>query len=297
MHHWKQIPYFLSVARTGGFRPAADDLDATHATVRSHIIALENSLGTQLFRRSKKGLELTRAGRILLTNAQDAEKQLETGRNGVQGVDRQASGLVRISAEPMTGHLLLAPILAEFCKLYPDIELEIRLTYDIEDINGLETDISIRNAEAVSDDVTARKLFPTASCIYASRDYIDTHFPGAGARGENLQWIGYGAEPEQKIWVDQSPFPDARLRHIARDVEMHLHLVRGGLGMSFLPVWCETLFPELRRAPGTDIVFRRNTWILLHSDLRKVARIRMFVDFVAQALRNVNAQLTQQRNR
>ncbi len=291
MNNWKQMPYFIEVARSGSLRAAAEQMNATHATVRNHIQTLETSLGVQLFRRSRTGLSLTPAGNMLLKDATQAEKLLVRGRNQVQGLDRVAAGLIRISLDPMMGHYLMAPIFAEFCKLHPDIDLEIRLTYAIEDITRLQTDVSIRNAAEITDDVVARKLFPTASGIYASRSYIDEMLPKAGHAGENLTWIGYGDVPEQQWWVENSPFPKAALRHHVQDTEMHLHLVRAGAGLTILPTWFEGMFPELQRVPDTKIIHNRHTWLLLHTDLRKVARIRIFVDYISNALLEVRAKI------
>ncbi len=284
MIDWKQMPYFLAVARSGSLRAAAEQLNATHATVRRQVQALEGGYGVQLFRRSRDGLALTPAGRVLLPDALAAEKLLVKAQNGLKGLDREASGLIRISVDPMMGHLLMAPIIAKFCDVFPDIELEIRLTYAVEDINRLETDVSIRNAAEITQDVVARKLFPSDSGIYASRDYIDRHLPNAGPKGENLTWIGYGEVPEQRVWIEGSPFPKAKLRHIVLDTEMHLHMVKAGCGMTYLPIWCAQVYPELQRVPGTDLTHNRHIWVLLHADLARVARVRIFVDFLVQAL-------------
>jgi DNA-binding transcriptional LysR family regulator len=291
MLDWSQIPYFLAVARNGSLRAAAEQLNATHATVRRHVETLEASYGVQLFRRSRGGLELTAAGKTLLPDVVEAEQLLAKARSGIQGLDREATGLIRISVDPMTGHFLLAPVFAGFCRLYPDIHLEIRLTYAIESINRLETDVSIRHATEIQEDVVARKLFPMAMGLFASRDYIDTALPNAGPKGEALTFISYGDVPELRAMIDTSPFPNATLRHTVLDPEMHLHLARAGGGMTFLPLWCEQHFPELQRVPGKDINTQRSTWVLLHADLRKVARVRFFVDYLANALLEKKAKL------
>ena len=128
MTDWQQMPFFLAVARSGSLRAAAEQMNATHATVRRHVETLEAGYGVQLFRRSRSGLALTAAGETLLPVAREAEQLLVKARNGLQGLDREATGLIRVSLDPMTGHLLMAPVFAEFCRLYPEIELEIRLT-------------------------------------------------------------------------------------------------------------------------------------------------------------------------
>lgn len=284
MNDWPQIPFFLAVARSGSLRAAAEQMGATHATVRRHIEALEAGYGVQLFRRSRTGLTLTAAGEALLPEAEDAENLLSRARNGLQGLNREASGTIRVSVDPMTGHFLLAPVLAEFCRIYPQIELDISLTYDLENISRLETDIAIRHAAEITEDVVARKLAPLPIGIFASRDYVESSQDKVGKKGAGLTYVGYGPEPELRQWIENSPFPDARIRHRVIDPEMHLHMVRAGAGMSFLPLWCAQKFPELQRVPGSDIDESRATWVLLHEDLRRIRRVRIFVDFLAQSL-------------
>ena len=281
---WKSLPAFLAVARHGSLRAAAEQVGGTHATVRRQVEALEARLGTQLFRRAADGLHLTAGGRMLLPQALEAEAALLKGFNAVQGLDREAAGRIRLSADPMTAHFLLAPVLAEFSALYPEIDIDLQLSFNIDSIEKLETDISVRHVAEVAEDVVGRKLFPLAIGIYASRDYIDRDLPNAGARGKGLEWIGYGDVPELLAYIRDSPFPEARIRHAIADPEMHMHMARAGAGLTVLASWVQAKFPELQRVPGTDLDKRRSTWVLLHQDLRRVHRVRLFVDYLSLAL-------------
>ena len=281
---WKSLPAFLAVARNGSLRAAAEHTGGTHATLRRQIEALEAQLGTKLFRRSADGLSLTAAGQRLLPQALDAEAALLKGFNAVQGLDREATGRIRLSVDPMTAHFLLAPVLADFAALYPEIEIELRLSYELDSIARNETDVSIRHAATIEDDAVGRKLFPLSLGVVASRDYIDRTLPLAGRKGQGLSWIGYGDVPELTAMVAASDFPEARIRHAVPDPEMHLHLVRAGAGMTFLATWVTSVFPELQRVPGTALDQRRSTWVLLHGDLRRVRRVRLFVDYLCDAL-------------
>lgn len=284
MIDWKSLPAFLAVARQGSLRAAAEQLGGTHATVRRQIEALEAQLGVQLFRRGADGFHLTAAGRTLLPQALEAEAALLKGFNGVQGLDREASGLIRVSADPMTGHFMLAPVLAAFSDLYPAIDIELQLSYGIDSIEKLETDVSVRSVVEVAGDVVGRRLFANPIGTFAARDYLDRMLPKDGPKGEGLQWIGYGSVPELARYVEASPFPKARVRHSVADPEMHLHLARAGAGMAILAAWVQSKFPELQRVPGTDLDERRSIWVLLHSDLRRIRRVRLFVDFLCAAL-------------
>lgn len=281
---WKSLPAFLAVARSGSLRGGAEHLGGTHATVRRQIETLEAQLGTSLFRRAAGGLTLTAAGRRLLPQALEAEAALLKGFSSVRGLDREASGRIRLSADPLTAHYLLAPVLADFAALYPEIEIELRLSYAIDSIAKDETDISIRHVIDVDDDAVGRKLFPLSLAVFASRTYIDAALPKAGPKGAGLTWIGYGDVPEMQSMIAASVFPKARVRHIVTDPQMHLHLARAGAGMTFLPAWVPTAFPELQRVPGTALDERRATWILLHGGLRRVKRARLLVDYLSDAL-------------
>ncbi len=106
------------------------------------------------------GLELSAAGRKLLPQALEAEASLRQGFNAVRGLDSEAAGRIRLSVDPMTAHFLPAPVLGEFLSLYPDIHIEMNLSYAIDSIDKLETDVSIRHVRELSGDAVGRKLFP-----------------------------------------------------------------------------------------------------------------------------------------
>src|SRR5207244_13208549 len=60
-----QLTTFVAVATVGGFHRAAETLRVSQPTVSARIKALEDSLGSPKFARSRRGLTLTEAGRIL----------------------------------------------------------------------------------------------------------------------------------------------------------------------------------------------------------------------------------------
>lgn len=281
---WEQMPYFLAVARTGSLRAAGEQLNATHGTVNRHIQALETSYGVQLFLRTRSGLQLTNAGRSLVPIAEDAETLFLGARRRLQGLDREEAGIVRFSLTGVMAYDIVSPILVKFFEEYPEIDLEISVSDRFQDINRLETDVSLRYADKIEDDVVARKLFPLALGPYASRRYLETHLPNAGPKGEGLHWIGWDETNRNPDWVKQSSLPNAEVRHATTDHIMQLNLARAGFGILNTSVYFETIYPELVRVPNTAVNLDRNLWILLHSDLRRTVRVRRFVDFLADHL-------------
>lgn len=160
----------------------------------------------------------------------------------------------------------------------------MNLSCEIDSIEKLETDVSIRHVREPTSDAVGRKLFPLSIGVFAARDYIDRHLHDAGPRGQGLTWLGYGEVPELQAMIAASPYPPAMVRHSVPDPAMHMQLARAGAGMTFLCAWVQSVFPELPRMPGTTLDQSRSTWVLMHGDLRRVRRVRLFVDFLYESL-------------
>ncbi|MCP5087499.1 MAG: LysR family transcriptional regulator [Rhodobacteraceae bacterium] len=287
---WAQLPYFLAVARTGSLRAAADLMGGTHATVDRHLRALEATYGVRLFERSTVGLNLTPAGESLLPLVEAAENSVIGARRRIEGLDKEAAGVVRVTAALFLAHDILSPIFARFATHYPDIELDISVTDRFKDLNRSEADVSIRVAYEVSDDVIGRRVLQYATGIFASRDYLAKNWGKRGAKGEGLHWIGWGDATVTPDWVRDSPFPRAILRHAVSDGLLVKSMVQQGMGMSYLPCFVQKYTPGLVQVPDTKAELDRSIWLLLHADLRETTRVRLFVDFVAKEIKSLRAE-------
>lgn len=281
---WELLPHFLAVARAGSLRAAAQLTGVNYGTVNRSIQALEASYGVRLFHRSRRGFSLTEFGEALLPMAEEAELKVIAARKRVEGLDKSETGKIRFSLTPTLAYDIVAPLIARFSDQYPEIDIEVRLTSEVESITNDETDISLRAANDVTDDVVARKLFQLNLGVYVSRDYLKNVVPNAGSDGFGLTWIGFPKQNDTQDWLSRSPFPNAKMRHEVSDGHMRMSLVNLNAGMSYFPVLFEPVFPELRRMPGTEISSGPWLWILLHSDLRKTVRVRRFVDFLTAEL-------------
>jgi DNA-binding transcriptional LysR family regulator len=282
---WTQIPYFLEIARSGSLRAATEKLGVTHATVNRNLQALEDSYGVRLFDRSRSGLTLTSAGETLFPIAEEAERSIISGRRKLQGLDREATGLVRLSIPTVFASMVMPEILVGFSDAYPEIELEVSVTNRFENLNRAEADVSVRVAHNVDDDVVGRKVLQYSQGIFASKPYLAQHFEKAGKLGEGLCWLGWGDRRVSMNWVKNSPFPKAEIKNCIRSPTLMSHMICNGAGMSYLPCFVAQLYPQLVQVPGTDFTPDRSIWILLHSDLQRTTRVRLLVDFLVKKLR------------
>lgn len=281
---WEMMPYFLAVARCGSLRSGANLLNVSYGTLNRNILALEASYGSRLFNRSRRGFSLTEVGHALLPLAESGEEILQKARRRVEGLDQTEAGKIRFSMPQMLGYDIIAPIIAKFQAIYPEIQIELRLTSTIENISSGVTDVALRGAYEITDDVVARKLYPMAGSLYASQKYVEEIVPTAGPNGAGLSWIGLPGDQEAKFLLDRTPFPNATVRHVVADGYMRVNLLRQGCGMAYLPVIFESLYPDIRRVPVAETTLGRSLWILLHEDLAGTVRVRRFVDFLTQEL-------------
>ncbi|WP_170400875.1 LysR family transcriptional regulator [Ruegeria arenilitoris] len=284
-YDWEFLPYFLAVARAGSLRTAAQLTGVNYGSINRSIQALEASYGARLFHRSKRGFALTEFGEALLPMAEEAEQKILAARKRVEGLDRSETGKIRFSLTPTLAYDIVAPLIAKFSDRYPEIDIEMRLTSEVESITNDQTDVSLRAAHTVTDDVVARKLMQLDLGIYVSKNYLENVVPKAGPGGSGLTWIGASGNDYTHGRLPRSPFPNATIRHEVSDGHMRARLMNLNVGMSYMPVLFESVFPNLRRMPETNIIPGPSLWILLHSDLQRTVRVRRFVDYLTEELR------------
>ncbi len=281
---WEYLPFFLAVARAGNLRAGAALLNANYGTVNRNIQALEASYGVRLFNRSRKGFALTDAGESLVPIAEEMERTVISARRQIEGHDKTETGTIRFSVTPTLAYDIVAPIIGTFHAKYPYIQVEMRITSEIESINRAETDISLRAAMHVADDVVARKLYAMANGVFASKRYVADIIPQAAPLGDGLDWIGFPGTADPAAWLAKTRFPHARIRHLIGDGPMRIAMLRQHCGMSDLPVVFAKVHTDLVQVPGTEVELGPSLWILLHTDLRRTVRVRRFVDHLSEGL-------------
>lgn len=270
---WDDVRVFLALARAGSLRGAARMLGVNHATVRRSLEALESRLDTRLFLRRPDGLERTQAGDELLGTAEETEDAMLAVQERITGRESAPAGLVRLSVPPALMHSFLPAALADFCAVYPDIELEIIQTDEFANFGWREADLSLRMAFTVDDDVAGRRLLQYCKAVYAAPGYL--------ARDRRPTWLGWGDDELHPAWVRDTPFPDAPVRHQLFGHVAQIEAARAGLGLTMLPCFLGDGDPGLARVPGSRPRPDRSLWLLLHRSLTRTARVRACVDFLA----------------
>ncbi|MCM5557508.1 LysR family transcriptional regulator [Pleomorphomonas sp. JP5] len=166
---------FTALAGAGSFVAVADKLGTSTAAVSRQIAALEAHLGARLVHRTTRRLSLTEAGAQFLERAEQiladlAEAEAAVGREAVT-----PAGLLRVSAPLSFGISVLAALLPEFHRRFPDLRLDIDLSDRVVDLAHDGIDVAIRIAQAPSPNLIARRIAPIPIVTCAAPDYLAAH--------------------------------------------------------------------------------------------------------------------------
>ena len=123
----QHLRYFMAVARTGGFTPAAREMNVTQPTVSSGISELERVLNTQLFNRDSRHVELTGEGRLLMNYALQIEDLLDEMGEKLERGDMGPGGGFRFGAIDAAIIYLLPEILKRYMRENPGVELSAQV--------------------------------------------------------------------------------------------------------------------------------------------------------------------------
>ena len=280
---WNDIQFFLSVARHGSARATAEELGMSHTTVSRRIEKLEASLGTRLFDRDVKGYGLTENGSALLGYVEQAEDMLLSAERHLQGRDTELSGTISVATADVIAYDLLLPELEQFTSTYKDIHIDLRVATTLADLTRREVDVALRflgHGSQPPDPLVGRKVGSVASCFYATPAYLAQHDPTAA--NTTAQWIGWGDDRFDNVWIAESPYPQIAKRFMFDHGYLQLKAAKAGMGMTMLPCFLGDSVPELVRISGAQPQLKHEIWLLSHPDQREVTRLRKFREFVVE---------------
>lgn len=279
---WDNLRFFLTVARKGSIRGAAEALSVNHSTVSRRITAFEKKLGVRLFDRLPNGYVLTPTGEEMLKSAQSIEDEVVKLDRQVIGRDAQLNGILRVTMPTVVATHLLMSDIAKFTTLYPNIQLQLACSNEEFNLRKREADVAIRLTPNPPDYLVGRRILQPAKGVYASHDYVKMHDPIINP--DNLAWIGMAETTVQPEWNKDSRFSSSPVIHSVDELLALIEAVKAGMGIAMIPCFLADSVPSLQRLELLPAaVSCGDLWILTHEDLRATARVRVFIDFILAA--------------
>ncbi|MGA8883155.1 MAG: LysR family transcriptional regulator [Acinetobacter sp.] len=287
----EELQAFVSIVDSGSIVMAAERLQQTASGVSRALQRLEAKLNVTLLERTTRKLKLTQEGQLFLGKARRILNDLAEAEDSLLKSDEDISGLIRIdSATPFILHVLV-PLMHEFMRKYPNIEIELNNHDQVIDLLEHQTDVAIRFGELNDSTLHAKLLCRSRLYITASPEYLAQRgMPGHPQELLAHDLIGFSQTQHLNSWpiqVQGKAF-SARSRIKASNGETVRQLALEGAGIACLS----------RFLVQDDIKAGRLTALLedqielhyqkihavyyLQEHLPK--RVRLFIEFLAEKL-------------
>jgi DNA-binding transcriptional LysR family regulator len=289
----RSLEIFAAVASTGSFSAAGRALELTPSAVSRTVDRIEARLGVRLLLRTTRALTLTAEGQAYLALARRILADLDDAEQAIADLGAPR-GRLRVSAALSHGRLCVVPLLGAFTQLYPHILVDISLTDAIVDVAGGKADVAIRFGPLANSALTARKLGETRRMIVASPDYLARH--GTPRVPEDLHdhnCLNFNFRRAEPIWPFRKDGRDCVLGVKggieANNGETLGQLAAAGVGITRVGVFSVVdqiaagrLVPLLEAYNPGDVEAIHAVFI---GGANTPARVRAFVDFLAERLR------------
>ncbi len=163
---------FSQVVELGSFSKAAEANNLTNSVVSKRIARLEAEAGVQLLYRTTRKLTLTEAGKALTHSAKNVKQVTQEAIDAVSGFGENVSGHIKMSVPTISGDLLLADAVAEFCSMHPGLSVDMSLNNRFVDLVEGGYDLVIRTGYLQDSSLIARHILDSQWIVCASPSYI-----------------------------------------------------------------------------------------------------------------------------
>lgn len=273
--NWDDLKAVMMMVRHGSLAKAAQVLGVNYTTVARRIAQAEKAYGAALFNRMPQGYEPTK---LALKAAEQAElmAEAEAGfRLQLGKADHSLAGKFTLTAPQLLIATHLNPVIDRFLRAYPDVDLTVKATNDLLNLNQREADLAIRVSDDPGDTLIGCRLAAQKAAGFANTEVAATLRNDPEAM---LNWIGFThwkGPPKPTLGT----YSKSNVRLWFDDMIAVVGAVQAGLGVARLPLFLGrayglTQVPVLSPEPYPDL------WVVAHRDLWTSAKVSAFCEIL-----------------
>ncbi len=279
---------FARVVEAGSFAEAARRLATSRSAVSKAVAKLEKTLGARLLNRTTRHLSLTEIGSSFADHCTRMLEEAEQAERLVASLNTEPRGVLRLSASVAFGTLHVAPALAKFLPLYPELAIDLTITDRWVNLAEEGYDLAIRVTNDPPSNWVARKLAPVGRKLCATPEYFKRHgVPQSPAdlvmhncldytrSGDHGHWRFTGLDGDISVPVTGPLHVD--------DDEALSQAVLGGLGLGLLPTFIigkDLQHGRLQAVLSEYIKVDRHVYAMYLPTRHLPSKVRVFIDFL-----------------
>lgn len=287
-----RLEIFAAVVQDGSFSATAERLYLTQSAVSQHIQTLENGLGTQLFKRGRRGVTLTPSGEILWGYAQNILRLLAEAESAVADVEQLAGGQVHLGATPGVGIYLVPNWIQSFQRRFP--KLSVSLVTDVTEqianaVLGHTLEIGFIEGDCEENSrLTQLALEEVEQFVIVGRGHPWCHEESIPFEGICEQpFIIRSRNSQTRLWLDNLLAQHGFTLNVVAEFdnpEAIKQAVMAGMGISIMPAYIiqrEESLRMLRALPVQNVALQRTLRIVWNKDQVFTPITRAFLSHLA----------------
>lgn len=165
----------LDVVELGSFTSAAQSRNIDRSVISKQISRLEDDLGVRLLNRTTRSFSLTAAGAEMIKKSRELRELLGQTVRLAENYHQEPRGVLKITSPTIIAKRYLQPVINDFQKRFPQVEVELRLDDRVMDLVAEGFDLAFRIGEPKDSTLIARKLARNRMIILASPEFIETY--------------------------------------------------------------------------------------------------------------------------
>ncbi|MGE0055323.1 MAG: LysR substrate-binding domain-containing protein [Hyphomicrobium sp.] len=293
MDRFESMSAFVAVVEAEGFSAAARKLGMPLATVSRKVSELEEMLRVSLINRSTRRITLTDSGQSFYEACRRVLDDLGEAERAASGEFRAPRGDLTVTAPIVFGRLHIVPIVVEFLKAYPDINVRLVLADRIVNVVEEQVDLAVRISELPDSSLVAVGVGEIRSVVSASPDYLNQY--GVPRHPQDL--VNHDcvtrstfATPDAwpfRVGKGMKPFP-VRQRLVVTTAEAAIDAAIAGAGLTRALCYqvCDAEKTGALVRVLSDFEPEPSPLSLVYGNSRKIpAKLRAFIDYTVPHLK------------
>ncbi|ACC74474.1 LysR family transcriptional regulator [Paraburkholderia phymatum] len=281
---------FSRVVSAGSLSAAAREMDLPLSVVSKRLAHLEKSVGVRLIQRTTRRQTLTEEGALFHARVVRILDEIEQAEELLSQRRQEVSGLLRVTAPGQLGRQKIAPLIADFQRLHPQLTVQLDLTDAVVDLVEGGLDLAIRFGSLADSSLIARALAPNFRVLCASPAYLKQH--GTPKHPHDLTThrcilIGDQRRGEWRFEGDESVAVRVDAAIVTNDGEAAHLFALADAGIAVKSIWDvgdDILAGKLRRVLPQHSMSAAPLHAIYPHSQHLAPRVRVFVDYLRERL-------------
>ena len=297
MENLAALRHFVSAVELGSISAAARRAGLTQPAVSQQIAALESAVGQSLVVRTRSGVRLTEAGRVLLRHGQEILHTVSRMQDELSALSGEVAGPLKITANILFCQTLLVPVLGDLRRNFPKLKVELLSSDDLLDLDEHAIDIAIRSGSMGQGAGIVRRIGSMKRVLVASPTYLErVGRPKDLADLKALDFIQYKDDPSQQsltvVQAGVSIEAPITTAFAAQMPNLVLHAAMSDFGFATAPLFLvEPMLADgrLERVLPDIEASAKNIYLVQQPHIAESQRARLFVSRLLVELSRVSS--------